>query len=86
MQVSGLQIVVDQAAIAKALPLAPGTRMALPLLIHAPQVLLPLHLDGVPAASVHGRTQCVPFCTCHRVCINCITMVQQHTNAISVLF
>ena len=38
VQVSGLQIVVDQAAIAKALPLAPGTRMALPLLIHAPQV------------------------------------------------
>ena len=40
MQVAGLQITVDQEAIAKALPLRPGTRMALPLLLHAPQVTL----------------------------------------------
>lgn len=38
MQVAGLQIVVDDKAIAQTLPLAPGSRMALPLLVHAPQV------------------------------------------------
>ena len=38
MQVAGLQVVVDQGAIDRAVPLLPGTRMTLPLMLHSPQV------------------------------------------------
>ena len=38
VQVSGLQVVVDQEAIDRAVPLLPGTRMTLPLMLHSPQV------------------------------------------------
>ncbi len=38
VQIAGLQIVVDQEAVTRALPLVPGTRMTLPLMLHAPQV------------------------------------------------
>lgn len=39
VQIAGLQIVVDEEAVTKALPLVPGTRMALPLMLHTPQVM-----------------------------------------------
>ena len=38
VQIAGLQIVVDQEAVTRALPLVPGTRMTLPLMLHCPQV------------------------------------------------
>ena len=38
VQIAGLQIVVDQEAVTRALPLVPGTRMTLPLMLHSPQV------------------------------------------------
>ena len=38
VQVAGLQVVVDQGAIDRAVPLLPGTRMTLPLMLHCPQV------------------------------------------------
>ncbi len=38
VQIAGLQIVVDQEAVTRALPLVSGTRMTLPLMLHAPQV------------------------------------------------
>ncbi|DBA95519.1 TPA: hypothetical protein ACH3X3_013374 [Trebouxia sp. C0006] len=44
-QIAGLQIVVDQEAVTRALPLVPGTRMTLPLMLHSPQ------------ASTHGADE-----------------------------
>ncbi|DBA86334.1 TPA: hypothetical protein ACH3X2_005568 [Trebouxia sp. C0005] len=44
-QIAGLQIVVDQEAVTRALPLVPGTRMTLPLMLHTPQ------------ASTHGADE-----------------------------
>ena len=47
VQVAGLQVVVDQGAIDRAVPLLPGTRMTLPLMLHCPQVSRhPLCLDS----------------------------------------
>lgn len=61
MQVAGLQIVVDQEAIAKAMPLRPGTRMALPLLLHAPQVRAnaPLWGSALALQTVRSSSACV---------------------------
>ena len=58
MQVAGLQIVVDDKAIAQALPLAPGSRMALPLLVHAPQVRS-VHPLSLHHGCVIGPTLCM---------------------------
>ena len=60
---AGLQVVVDQEAVDRAVPLLPGTRMTLPLMLHSPQVCCLLHflLHCLPAtlpANTISLTRC----------------------------
>ena len=62
VQAAGLQVVVDQEAIDRAVPLLPGTRMTLPLMLHSPQVCC-THTASLATAVVTGFASPAGLCS-----------------------
>ena len=60
MQIAGLQVVVDQEAMSHLLPLVPGTRLTLALLVHTPQVNSSISMSGVCCRTDATKTPTPP--------------------------
>ena len=67
---AGLQVVVNQEAIDRAMPLLPATRMTLPLMLHTPQVCCILTVSMVTMVVIGFAAVAYWLCSWSPACVH----------------